>query len=1586
MDFCNNVATGRVYVRVNVRRRGVACVAVFVGVFWTLSLLQPTAAVAQFGVQIQGQQAGRFIEPPRAILQVISDAERAIEAGRMSEAVVRLGDMLARQAVAAEDADLAGQDFFLNADETQSRVSISMMREAERVLASLPADGIEMYELRYGANAKRLLDEASESRDREKLILLSRRYLLSEAGLDGTLILAQLELSEGRAVAAMAVLRRLASVDAARRRFGDSLLVLLAEAETLAGNDNAATEHLAAANQNGGNYELATEGAEKVASGRESEWLKNQFGSFVESARQGFYAGERANWVARGGASGLGAGDGNLPLSRIRWDVVTTTSGPEQRMLEKFLSDNIADAPPPTWQPIKVGSQLLMRTTERLLAVDFETGIRIWEYPWSNGPVSEDTTSLDIEQLGNLEEAEQLLIQKVWNDLPYGRITSDGQRVYLLDDLGTIEPMSMNQFGGMQMRGSRRSDNSSNTLVALDLASEGKLLWLRGKAGIEPEMNSLAEAFFMGPPLPVEGKLYQLAEIAGDIYLLCLQPETGTELWRQQILGNDGGRVGSDAVRRIAGATPAYSNGIMVCPTGAGAVVAIDLISRTLLWGHKLPQNDNNIMFSRRTNRYNTRLDQASLMNRWLDGTPTICGATVLVTPVESDRIYAFDLLTGTPQWSPILRNDFRYLAGCRGDKFFLVSGSRMQAFNIKTGQPAWSAPATVEDDEQISGTGVFGSEAYFLPTNSGYLVEVELETGKVRGRRDVEFPLGNLLADGDSIVSQSATMLSAAYAEKPLRTLVEERLETDQDDRWAMVRQGELLLEQGDREAAIDWLLKARQLDPSDEEVRVLLVDALLTSIRNGKKADAETTDLLDELIEMTPQRIELLRLKAIAADEDNRPLDVVENLIELSRIALRDEQTYRAVETQYFETSPELKTSIHAWTAAYLQRAISAADAEQLDAINSMVGEFTTPKISQAGSIRRLTLAQFGPAIASDPLRVAMWTAALDDGAYGRAERLGLDALLVADRWKGDVGELKKQWLARLTRTYQLAGFEREALFYARQVANNSSTDDTTIDQDLITQLEQAAPIHQWPAGVRMTVSEDANRSGTARRQKAGSVDIQGFRGVHMANWVPRLERGAMLLRDPRGFDHHVDLQSSSSSSDLVQVVIDGGLMIILTNEEIMAIDLLSLQRSQIDSLLWSRKWWNQSGTRSVASRSDSAFFQETRRSYNFSSNKGGGRIESGVMRLGPIVGRRFFVLQGSDLLAIDTVSGEELWRSRNHDSDAFVVADANAVAIVSSDTGVRLFNPDDGAELKTDLWEPSERIVLATGNHLLTMRNEPFQGNAEADDSENVQRVVRLRAPIDGKEVLEFSLGQDSGPTDAFARIVDSRYLALLTVNGRLILWDLLEGREICDQEVEIGGKLSGFNVIRNRAGLVLALVRRDDRDPELFSGATLTLSEGQEHTDTDGPLIAVGLEDGSVLWRHELEGPWGISVDQPAESPLIVLSRSRISYEDTSKGDRFLELLAIDVRDGQMAAVADKMPIISNITSVQTEVRVQPELELVEVAINRYVFQFQFDDKVTVPEERILDTETLRVMLKENQISAGPLELRGFPIAP
>ena len=54
------------------------------------------------------------------------------------------------------------------------------------------------------------------------------------------------------------------------------------------------------------------------------------------------------------------------------------------------------------------------------------------------------------------------------------------------------------------------------------------------------------------------------------------------ELDVEQMITSPGSRG-----RRLAGLSPALADGVLVCPLGAGAVVAIDIATRTLLWAHR---------------------------------------------------------------------------------------------------------------------------------------------------------------------------------------------------------------------------------------------------------------------------------------------------------------------------------------------------------------------------------------------------------------------------------------------------------------------------------------------------------------------------------------------------------------------------------------------------------------------------------------------------------------------------------------------------------------------------------------------------------------------------------------------------------------------------------------------------------------------------------------------------------------------------------------------------------------------------------------------------------------------------------------
>ncbi len=75
----------------------------------------------------------------------------------------------------------------------------------------------------------------------------------------------------------------------------------------------------------------------------------------------------------------------------------------------------------------------------------------------------------------------------------------------------------------------------------------------------------------------------------GEIRLVVLDSATGRLQWSQQLAHVDQGTILFDSLRRMSGGSPSFAEGVLVCPTSAGAIVAVDLANRSLL-GVPLPR------------------------------------------------------------------------------------------------------------------------------------------------------------------------------------------------------------------------------------------------------------------------------------------------------------------------------------------------------------------------------------------------------------------------------------------------------------------------------------------------------------------------------------------------------------------------------------------------------------------------------------------------------------------------------------------------------------------------------------------------------------------------------------------------------------------------------------------------------------------------------------------------------------------------------------------------------------------------------------------------------------------------------------
>ena len=138
-----------------------------------------------------------FPAADRSLLLLLTKARQLIEQERFAEAVQCLGTILE-----------SPEDAFFRPSQ-KSELPSGLKAEAQAMLGRLPRQGRELYELQYGAGARRLLSAAAASGDAAGLAEVSRRFFHTAAGYEATLLLGLHYWNHGSPLAAALTLKRL---------------------------------------------------------------------------------------------------------------------------------------------------------------------------------------------------------------------------------------------------------------------------------------------------------------------------------------------------------------------------------------------------------------------------------------------------------------------------------------------------------------------------------------------------------------------------------------------------------------------------------------------------------------------------------------------------------------------------------------------------------------------------------------------------------------------------------------------------------------------------------------------------------------------------------------------------------------------------------------------------------------------------------------------------------------------------------------------------------------------------------------------------------------------------------------------------------------------------------------------------------------------------------------------------------------------------------------------------------------------------------------------------------------------------------
>ncbi len=221
--------------------------------------------------------------------------------------------------------------------------------------------------------------------------------------------------------------------------------------------------------------------------------------------------------------------------------------------------------------------------------------------------------------------------------------------------------------------------------------------------------------------------------------------------------------IDQDRARRTSGVSVAYADGVLVCPTDAGAIVVLDLTSRSLLWGFPTETGNGNGTGNLPVLRGN-RIQPvdpsrgSGLPSGWIDSTPVIFQDKVILTPLKSSKIYLLDLLTGKRIWEQS-RGQGLYVAGVTSSMAIVVGTRNVQTWNIHNDQTGWKDP--LELSAIPTGRGVIVGSSLLLPAGKQLLV-VDLKTGTEQKPIPVSenVELGNLVVAQGRLISQGVSSL----------------------------------------------------------------------------------------------------------------------------------------------------------------------------------------------------------------------------------------------------------------------------------------------------------------------------------------------------------------------------------------------------------------------------------------------------------------------------------------------------------------------------------------------------------------------------------------------------------------------------------------------------------------------------------------------------------------------------------------------------------------------------------------------------------------------------------------------------------
>lgn len=1382
---------------------------------------------------------------------------------------------------------------------TETSKWVSVRDEAQRLRGQAPPDLLDQYRVQFGGLARQLLGEALRTGDPGGLGRVARIYFHTDAGYEAANRLGSLHLDRGefalaahwfaalwqarspvtkdplwRAKAAYA-LKQAGQVDLSRELVDESSTAPAASIG-LGGQPREAPKWLA--------------GAPRVAGPSESALIDWPL----------FYGTPRRTGVAAGGE----------PLLLPRWRVSTTDSHPVRTQIEHLVED-LADqgtTPLPMLFPLMVGGKVAFRTLHGVQVLDAATGKALWQ--------SEEVQPLEKLVAGTAGQPDNEAVggffpgmvmmrgggMRVWNNggfyggaggdnsplanllfrnANFGLLSSDGRQLFVVDDpvaLTNRQPGQPPNQWGFDATANSLAESGSK-LTAYDLKS-GRPLWeIGGSVNGEPFDLALAGHFFFGAPVADGGELFVVAEStagesSGQIRLFSLDPRTGEKKWSQLVAASDVA-IEKDAGRRWWTAQVAVGDGILVCPTTVGWLVAIDRVTHSLLWGYRPPaQGQRNPMNMRGFGgeiEVMQMVQYSQLGAVWGAAPPIIAGGRIVYTPMDADLVVCLDQFTGKELWTKP-RSNALYLAGVFDKRVVVVGRETVVAFDLENGSQAWSAKITAP-----SGRGVTVAGRLYLPLSAGEVWSINLANGEIANKWNLPSgagTLGNLAMYQGMLLSVDAFGLTAFEQRDAVQNEIARRKQRDPRDPWALIREAEISLLGRNFPEALTSLRQVPQgAVPAElrDRFRSLLVEVLTATIKadfGRPETDADLKEL-SGAVATSDEMQALRRLKAehfVARGEYEQAFDAY--------LALADDAGTLVPR----DDAPAVRVRSDLWVAGKLEDLRQAVSDDASPAIERRIALLKT-QAAASDQLRQRFITLFRNHPDAVPLRRELAESYAKRGDFLRAEHLLLQLARGRD---ADAAADATERLARLMVEFKLPA---DAAYYYRELEQRfpaaTLSDGRAVPQLLAAlrdsgRFPDAPPlVLDWHTDTVRVERMGANYTNHVAQELSSMGSPAPFFASHRFEVDPGAQR--LEVVDGLTDDLHWSLPLRSKAGTG-----EGGFVL----AQAAGHHLTLLHRGVLHSLspvdrtvLWTRALDSRGANQGYYGRNQTplAPMQPAVGLTNRQAMMQGMAVASGTLGL---ANDEFVGFQGRrNVTLLDALTGEVCW----------VYTGVRPGTLMLGGDEVVYLRPPDGQNPVALRAGDGKRLEVKNLKDSLTNTMHVIRDNFVLSANTGTKGGLRLYDPVKGTDVWTTELARGAVMT----LLENDRMAVFEAAEGKFAIVDLRTGvrREVAKIAPEdLKGRTEVYSLADN---LNVYLIINKGANQNYYS-------EGVPFVRTSGLIFALDPQTGNQRWKQAVTGQ-NLMLERLTFSPFLVFASRK--YENKGKLNFWsLHLMAIDKLSG------------------------------------------------------------------------------------